>query len=146
MSESQIQAQSSEAPVYTKEMLELKLSNLKWKMDWLLRNFLVAYRNLLETRSKLNECGAISTETIAKFDNAIEELKTIIYDAVDEMIVNELKLDTDVEKYEKLFGARFAHESERQLGVALLQEGEAVKPVVICTNYKSLWYTEGERT
>jgi hypothetical protein len=126
-------------------MLELKLSNLKSKIDYLTRNFHTAWRNLIETRRKLAETSSISLETVTRFDNAMEELKNIIYDAVDEMIINKLKLDTNVEKYENEFGVRFTYESERQLGVVLLQEGETVKPVVVCTDYKSLWYSEGER-
>ena len=149
MSKSRIKTQNPEsffeAPIYTREELEFKLERLEWKIDYLLRNFHIAWRNLIETRAKLAETHSISTNTVSRFDNAIEELKNIIYDAVDEMVVNELKLDTDIEKYEEQYNVKFKHGEERQLGVALLREGEVVKPVVIYTDYKNLRYCEGER-
>jgi hypothetical protein len=144
MSKAQPQTRDSETPVYAKELLEVKLRNLQWKMDWLLRNFHVAWRNLMETRGKLAETSSISLETVTRFDNAMEELKNTIYDAVDEMIVNELRLDVDVEKYEKQYRVKFSHDSEHIVGVALLESGGKVKPVAICTDYKTLWYHEGE--
>jgi hypothetical protein len=135
-----------EAPTYTRDELEFKLENLKWKIDYLTRNFHIAWRNLLETHRKLNETRSISDKTVAKFDHLIEELRDIIRDAIDEMIVNELKLDTDIEKYEEHFNVEFRHGEEHQLGVVLLKEGDRVKPVVVWTDYQEIGYYEGEKS
>jgi len=40
----------------------------------------------------------------------------------------------------------FPYETERQLGVALLKDGESVKPVVVWTDYDEIDYSEGEKS
>ena len=71
-------------------------------------------------------------------------LKNLIYDAIDELVISELRLDPDIEKYEKQYNVKFPYVSERQLGVALVREDSKVKPVVVWTDYSTVDYYEGE--
>jgi len=88
----------------------------------------------------------VRDETLEKLRDAEIQLRDAVYDAVDEMIVRELQLDVDIDKYEEQYNVRFLYDSERQLGVALVAEGDKVKPVVIWTDYEVVGYYEGERS
>jgi glutamine synthetase adenylyltransferase len=149
MSKPQTQTPNSEsffkAPVYTREELEEELK----KIREVLREFHRMLENLHDTyRDILNYIyynTIISTETFHRVCEKFDELEQAILDAIDESVVNELQLDTDIEKYEEQYNVKFRYESERQLGVVLLKENETVKPVVIWTDYKTIDYYEGEK-
>jgi hypothetical protein len=108
----------------------------------MLENLHGAFRDILNF---MYYNAIISTETFSKICEKYDELKQAILDAVDESIVNELQLDTDIEKYEKAFNVKFRYDSEKQLGVALVEERGAVRPVVVWTDYNEIGYYEGEK-
>jgi hypothetical protein len=134
-----------EAPIYTREELESKLRELSERVkhiDELLK----------KAKSILDEIyyavfRELSTNLVVAHNivAVTDEVEKAVRDAVDEIIVQRLQLDTDFEKYEKEFGVTFPYETERQLGVALVRENGKVKPVVIWTDYITLGYSEGER-
>lgn len=136
-----------EAPVYSKEELEEKLSRLRLRVNHLrdLAETIVGalgeaerwLEKYLEPRRAVEYCTKLYNES-----NYIEQL---IYDAVDELVQSELKADPDVEKYEEQYGVDFGYGEERVIGVVMLKEGEAVKPVVIWTDYRELGYWRGTK-
>jgi len=62
------------------------------------------------------------------------------------MIRYELPYDVDIEKFERAFNIKFSYESERTLGVILVEYyDDGVKPVLIWTDYREVGYLEGEK-
>ena len=133
------------APIYTREELEEQLRKLQSKLDSILGEFSEARRKLVETHYKLYKMWTVSADTADKVYSAIRELESAVYDAIDEMIVNELELDTDIEKYEREYNVVFSYTEERLLGVVMLKDNDTVKPVVIWTDYREVGYYEGEK-
>jgi hypothetical protein len=125
-----------EASIYGRGELDAKLEEAVRRAQHIVSIFNKAYKYLLETRDKLSDATGIGTDIVARFNSLIEELRVIVHDAVDELVVNELGLDVDVEKYEEKYGVRLKCEAGRQLGVVLVKEDSRVEPVVICINYK----------
>jgi len=145
MTQNQTQTINSKAPIYTREELESKLRKLQSKLDSILEDFDKAYKKLLDIHLKLYKTPSISTDTADKIHSVIKKLESIVYDAVDEIIVNELELDTDIEKYEEEYNVVFSYTEERLLGVVMLSENETVRPVVVWTDYETVDYYEGEK-
>jgi hypothetical protein len=128
--------------VYTREELEKKLEDLRQVM----RNIM---QKLHEVKASLDDVAKYLREHLGyKYDDIINEIigeiEYNLLDAIDDIIINKLQLDTDIEKYEKLYKVSFPYETERQLGVALVRDGET-KPVVVYTDYQTVDYYEGER-
>jgi hypothetical protein len=135
-----------EAPVFTKEELESKLKDLQSKLDSILEDFNVAHKKLLETHYKFFKMSTVSIGSVEKLYDAILAVRDRVYDIIDEMIVNELDLDTDIEKYEEEYKVHFGYTEERLLGVVMLKENDTVKPVVVWTDYREVGYYEGEKS
>ena len=134
-----------EAPVYTREELDSELEKLVLRIKHMLEDFNESSARLSRVEYELNRDLSVSTRTVSRFHEILEELRSALQDAIDEMVVNRLRLDTDIEKYERAFNVKFDYESERQLGVALLREGGELKPVVVWTDYSRIGYYEGKR-
>jgi hypothetical protein len=135
-----------EAPIYTREELEERLRRLQEKLDYISERLSEALSALDEIYATLQREPAVTTKTLWRVVACDLDVESTVKDAVDEMVVNELKLDTDIEKYEEHFNVEFRHGEERQLGVALLKEGGRVKPVVVWTDYQEIGYYEGEKS
>jgi hypothetical protein len=132
--------------IYTREELEEKLRELSERVKHI-------GELLRKAKSALDEVyyavfRELSTNLVVAHNiiEAGDEVEKAVRDAVDEIIVQRLQLDTDIDKYEKEFGVTFPYEAERQLGVALVREDSEVKPVVIWTDYKTVDYYEGEKS
>ena len=134
-----------EAPVYTRDELEERLRRLQSRVDYLLREFDSACRVLRRVHYELERDPRVSTRTAYRFYELLEDLVSAFCDAVDELVVSELGLDVDIEKYERAFNVKFGYDSERQLGVALIREGSELRPVVVWTDYEEIGYYEGKR-
>jgi hypothetical protein len=149
MSKTQIQTpghkEETGAPIYTREELEEKMRELNNDMREL-RETLESIRNAFaDIVEFLYYKTIVSTETFVNVSEKFKELEQSILDAVDESIINELELDTDIDKYEREYGVKFSYETEKLLGVVMLKENETVRPVVIWTDYKMVDYYEGEK-
>jgi hypothetical protein len=134
------------APIYTREELKRKLRELNRRVERVREPLVNAVRAISDIYDILYFELCIRDEILEKLRDAEMQLKDAVYDAIDELVTNELRLDPDIEKYEKEYGVKFTYESERQLGVVILKENETVKPVVIWTDYREVWYYEGERS
>jgi len=132
------------APIYTREELERKLRKLNEKLRFVFER-LELIRKLMEIPSYLYYELSVDMDVAWGVGRRISHVAGEIYDIIDTIIIRELGLDTDIEKYEERYNVKFRYESERQLGVALVREGAELKPVVVWTDYKSLWYHEGKR-
>jgi len=132
------------APIYTREELERKLRKLNEKLRFVFER-LELIRKLMEIPSYLYYELSVDIDVAEGVGRRISHVADEIYDIIDTIIVRELSLDTDIEKYEERYNVKFRYESERQLGVALLKENETVKPIVIYTDYETISYSEGER-
>jgi hypothetical protein len=135
-----------EAPVYTREELEEKISKLSREVEHISDLWLAARMPLDRILTLLYKKTSISDASSQKVDELISELRSAIHDAIDELIIKELGLDTDIDKYEEQYHVKFTYETERLLGVVMLKEDETVKPVVVWTDYKSIGYYEGEKS
>jgi hypothetical protein len=133
-----------EAPVYTREELDSALRELALRIERILGDFSEACARLSRVRYELERDLSVSAGAVGRLNRAVEELRSTLQDAVDEMIVSRLRLDTDIEKYEGAFGVKFRCRPERQLGVVLVRDGETVRPVVIWSDYVRVGYCEGE--
>jgi hypothetical protein len=80
-----------------------------------------------------------------KLVDAIRDLDNALKDNIEGLIFYEIPYNPDIEKYEKKYKVKFKYDSERQLGVVLVEEKGTVKPVVVWTDYKEVGYLEGER-
>jgi len=149
MSKPQTQAPSGEgkipAPIYTKEELEEKIDILNGRVGEIMEWYREAYKILNDMYRALYEELGTNTSTVRIVDDAIFNLDYAVKNAIDKIIINVLELDTDIEKYEKQYNVEFPYETERLLGIVMLKEGEAVKPVVIWTDYRDVGYVEGEK-
>jgi len=134
-----------EAPIYTREELEEILRVLSERVKYLAELLERAEKSIREIYYVLYYKSKVDIKIVDKVSEISHELKSSVYDAIDEMIVTELQLDTDIEKYEKQYNVKFPYVSERHLGVVMLKENDAVKPVVIWTDYFVVGYYEGER-
>ena len=135
-----------EAPVYTREELEEILRVLSERVKRLAELLERAVKAVDEIYHILYYKTNVDIKIVDEISEISIRLKSRVYDAIDEMIITELQLDTDVGKYKRAYGVEFPYESERQLGVALVREGGEVKPVVVWTDYKSIGFYEGERS
>jgi predicted nuclease with TOPRIM domain len=131
--------------IYSVEELRKRLdeinSDLK-EFKEIMENLRGAFRDVLNF---MYYKTVISTETFSKICEKFDSLKHLIFDAIDEWLVNKLQVDTDIEKYERAFNVSYYCDGERQLGVVLLRENDVVKPVVVWTDYKEVGYIEGEK-
>jgi len=130
--------------IYTREELERKLRKLNEKLRFVFER-LELIRKLMEIPSYLYYELSVDIDVAEGVGRRISHVADEIYDIIDTIIVRELGLDTDIEKYEELYNIKFSYETEKQLGVVLLKENESAKPIVIYTDYSRVWYTEGER-
>jgi predicted nuclease with TOPRIM domain len=131
------------ATVYTREKLERELRELNNDLRELreaLENLRHAFAEVLDF---IYYKTIVSTETFTKITKKFDELKQAILDAINESIVNKLELDVDIEKYNVKFTT---YESEKPLGVALMQNGETVRPVIVYTDYITINYRKGEES
>jgi hypothetical protein len=133
------------APIYTEEELNKKLDTLHDKMLRIIEPYSVAYRRLLDMLAAMDAMLSISRDALHMVDHAIVDLENAVKDAIDEMIVNELQLDTDIDKYEKQYNVCFGYTEERLLGVVMLRAGGITYPVVIWTDYKRIGFLAGEK-
>jgi exonuclease VII small subunit len=149
MSKPQTQTPNSESffkaktPIYTREELERKLRELNTIVRNIVERFKIAEAHLNTVADSL--WSTLSYAHYAKFEAKIRDLEDALKDSVDELIIGELQLDTDIGKYEREYNVKFIYESERQLGVVLVREDSEVKPVVVWTDYREVGYYEGER-
>ena len=135
-----------EAPVYEKHELEEILRVLNVRVKRLAELLERAVKAVDEIYHVLYYKTNVDIKIVDEISEISIRLKSRVYDAIDELIVSELRLDTDIEKYEREYKVEFPYVSERQLGVALLKENETVKPVVVWTDYSTVDYYEGERS
>jgi hypothetical protein len=132
-----------EAPIYTREELEEKLRRLNEKLERITGK-LREFEGALDEIFAMFVCEqAISMGTVWRMFKWRLSIENVVQDAVAELIVKELQLDVATGKYEKLYGVKFTHETERIVGVVLLKENETLKPAVIWTNYEIVGYYEG---
>ena len=143
---SNLQTQSlTNAPVYEKHELEKILKMLSEKVEYLTELLEKAERSISEIHYILYYKTDIDIEIIDEIAKISRKLKSRVYDAIEELVISELQLDTDIEKYERQYNVKFSYDVERQLGVVLLKENDTTKPVVIWTDYSTVDYYEGER-
>jgi hypothetical protein len=135
----------SGAPIYTQKELNEKLDMLLDKMKRVMEPYNVAYRRLLDMLVAMDAMSSIRRDFLYMVGYAIVDLEHAVKDVIDEMIVNELGVDTDIEKYEKEYGVRFDYDEDSLLGVVMLKKGETVMPVAIWTDYKSIGFCTGEK-
>ena len=133
------------APVYEKHELEEMLRVLSERVKHLAELLEKAERSIREIHYTLYYKTNVDIGIVDEIAEIGHRLKSRVYDAIDEMIIESLKLDVDIGKYKRAYGVEFPYESERQLGVALVREGGEVRPVVVWTNYSEVDYYEGER-
>ena len=139
-------SQTQKAQVYEKHELEKMLRKLSEKVGYLAELLERAERSIREIHYVLYFKTDVNVKTIDEIAELFRELRDRIYDAVDEMIVRELQLDVDIDKYEKQYNVKFGYTEERLLGVALVAEGGKVKPVAVWTDYEVVGYYEGDRS
>jgi hypothetical protein len=133
----------TKAPVYTKDELDAKIKRLKKEITEL-NTLWSNTRKLLDMIYVLlcRKIG-INANSVQKINELIYEFRDAIYDVIDELVVSELELDTDIEKYEKQYNVAFSYDTERLLGVVMLKEDDTTRPVVVWTDYKSIGYWRG---
>jgi hypothetical protein len=133
----------TKAPIYTKDELDGKIKRLKKEITEL-NTLWSNTRKLLDTIYVLlcKKMG-INANSVQKINELIYEFRDAIYDVIDELVVSELELDTDIEKYEKQYNVAFSYDTERLLGVVMLKEDDTTRPVVVWTDYKSIGYWRG---
>jgi predicted Zn-dependent protease len=141
---SQTQTPKDFFTVYTRKELERKLEELNEKLEPVLNAMHSILSLLDDIYSYLYQKNIATLEELDKLRNAQQNLKSLIEDTVDAIVVRELRLDVDIEKYEKRYNVSFPYETERQLGVALVKDKDTVKPVVVYTDYDEIGYYEGE--
>jgi len=139
------QAQIQNPPIYTREELEEALRAFGEFLEYLAKLLEKAEKSISEIYYILYYKTGIDTEIASEIAETSHNLKIRVYDAIDELIVDRLQLDTDIDKYEKQYNVRFDYTEEKLLGVVMLSENETVKPVVIWTDYKSIGYYEGKK-
>jgi hypothetical protein len=132
------------ARLYTRKELEKKLEELNERLELVFSGMHSILSLLDDFHSYLYHKNLATNDELNKLYNAQQELKALMRDIIDAIIIRELRLDTDIEKYEKRYNVKFPYETERQLGVALVHDGGTVKPVVIWTDYDEVSYYEGE--
>jgi len=130
--------------VYTRKELERKLKELNEKLEYVFTTMHSILSLLDDIYSYLYKKNLTTHEELDNLHNAQQNLKSLIEDTVDAIVVRELQLDVDIEKYEEHFNVKFTHGDEHQLGVALVKDNSEIKPVVIWTDYDEVWYSEGE--
>jgi len=143
---SQTQSQTPKAPVYERHELEKMLRKLSEKVGYLAELLERAERSIRDIHYVLYYKTDVSAKILDEIVGLFYKLRDRIYDAIDELVVRELQLDVDVDKYEEQYNVKFGYGDERLLGVALVVEGGKVKPVVIWTDYSEVGYYEGERS
>jgi len=132
------------APIYTREELERKLRELSRRVERVRELLDNAVRAISDIHDIFYFKLYVRDEILEKLCDAESQLRDAVYDAIDSAVVESLKLDVDIEKYEREYGVKFSYYSERYLGVVMLKENETVKPVVVWTDYKVVDYYEGE--
>jgi Mg2+ and Co2+ transporter CorA len=131
--------------IYTREELETKLKHLEIKLERVFKLAEDIRRSVDALWWHLYQERLATGDELRKLDELQRELVDFIYDLVDAIIARELKLDVDIDKYEKQYGIKFYEGDEHFVGVALVKENNEVKPVVVWTDYLTVGYTEGER-
>jgi hypothetical protein len=121
--------------VYTKEDLERELKRVEEKVSHILELWEDASRGLFRLWRYLSYSEGDLDIVNELYDRA-RDLETLVYDIVDTVITRELGLDVDLDKY------NVKYETERVLGVVLVRDGDSITPVVICTDYKRIYYYE----
>jgi TolA-binding protein len=139
------QTQTFKAPIYTIEELEERLKKLSREVEHLSDLWLTARIPLDRIHTILYKKTSVSDSKSSQVDELISELREAIHNAIEEMIINELQLDTDIEKYEREYNVKFTYETERLLGVVMIKDNDTIKPVAIWTDYREIWYYEGEK-
>jgi hypothetical protein len=137
MSQVQTQTPKTQAPIYTRYKLELKLLWLNNKLKELREKCWQLIKDFVDVNNTLLELRAESA--FRKMVEAMAEAMKACRD--DEIVVEYLGLDTNVEKY----GVELNH-TGRLLGVVLMEDDEVVKPVAIWTNNDEVWYSDGDGT
>ena len=132
------------APIYTREELEKILKMLSEKVEYLAELLEKAEKSISEIHRTLYYEPDVDIKIVDEIEEIRRNLKNKVFDAIDEMIINKLQLDTDIEKYEKEYKVEFPYVSERHLGVVMIKENETVKPAVVWTTYIEVDYYEGE--
>jgi argonaute-like protein implicated in RNA metabolism and viral defense len=138
------QAQISQAPIYTRKELEMRLYHLERRLEPVLK---LANDIKLSTDALLGHLlqkRLATSDELTKLQELQRELMEFIYDLIDAIIVRALDLDVDIDKYERQYRIKFYEDGEHFIGVALVKEGETLKPVVVWTDYEIVWYSEGE--
>jgi len=87
----------------------------------------------------------VDRSTVETIFNLSQELERKLDEAVENTIVSEVKLDREVEKYERQYNVRFNIKDGRILGVILVRSKSKIKPVAVWTNGETLSYIEGEK-
>jgi hypothetical protein len=140
MSKPQTQTPNSESfsKVYTREELERKLHELneKVRMVYALWNETIVPLNELKRIIRREVCWTITD----KLYRAVNDLWEIIKDAIEDMAFHKILFD---EKYDiNLCDLEFY---KKPLGVVLVKDNGAVKPVVVWTDYETVGYYEDEK-
>ena len=139
------QTQSQTPRIYTREDLEEILRVLNERVKHLAELLERAEKSIREIHYILYYKTKVDIKIVDELAEIGLRLKNLIYDAIDELVISELRLDPDIEKYEKQYNVKFPYVSEHHLGVVLLKENETVKPVVVWTTYREVDYYEGEK-
>jgi hypothetical protein len=126
------------------DVLKYKLRKINNK----LREIREHYDKAIESINKMLSIFQhyVSYIEYGKLVDAKEDLEEAFMDAIDKLVYYEIPYDADVEKFEKVFNVKFTYETERLLGVILVEDKGTVRPVAIWTDYNEVGYIEGEKS
>jgi hypothetical protein len=138
------EAKTLEVKACTKRTLEARLERAVEKANMILKS---KYRLEIELEYLLYAILGrmkIDPKLYEAISNLSEELKKKLDEAAENVVVNEAKLDREVEKYEKLYGVKFHVEDGKILGVALVREKNKVRPVAVSISRDKVRFIEGK--
>jgi hypothetical protein len=134
---SQVEAQAQSPVIYTRGELEERLQDVNEKAKVVVKRLKMAVGMLRHIPSYLYLNTKVDLDVLEDISYRIGHLENAVLNALDELVISELKLDTDIGKYEREFNIKFMYDKQNvmPLGVVMLKEKDRVKPVVVWINY-----------
>jgi hypothetical protein len=132
------QAQTQAPAQYSREQLDREIKRLSREVKRIDRLLKRAIEPVSHIQRLMYGKASVSVEKPDEISKIVKKLVRTVFDAIDEMVINELQLDTNFERY----SIKPQLDGKQWLGVALLRENNTVKPVVIWTDYENVGYYE----
>jgi hypothetical protein len=127
-------------PVFTRKELESILNALTEIIDDIYYSYANIKREMEMIADRVVDTIYYASyprikELEKRVQSKIEELDEFIRKLVDDIVTTTLNLDDDLSKWEDVFNVVFENYERRILGLAILEEGGELTPVVITTDY-----------